>query len=165
MMPFGLFAMAWAALATPAAAHEKTAGDLVIEHPYARATAAVQKNGAVYMVIRNRGNEPERLLAVRTVEAQSAGLHSSTINAEGIARMQPVETLEIPPGSETKLTPAGLHIMLVGLKTRLFEGTIFPMTLAFERAGEVELEVMVEGMGAGTGSSGSDTGHAAGHEP
>ena len=99
-----LFAVAWVALAAPLASHEKTAGDVVITHPYARATAAVQKNGVIYMLIRNRGNAPERLLAVRTGEAQSAGLHRSTISAEGIARMQPVETLEIPPGGDAKLT-------------------------------------------------------------
>ena len=39
------------------------------------------------------------------------------------------------------------------------------MTLTFERAGEVEIEVMVEGMGADTEPSGSNTGHAIGHEP
>jgi copper(I)-binding protein len=84
-------------------------------------------------------------------EAQSAGLHSTTVNAEGIARMRPVATLEISPGGEANLTPGGLHIMLIGLKGRLFEGTSFPMTLAGERAGEIELEVMVEGTGADRG--------------
>ena len=160
MMRFGLLALAWVALATPVAAHEQTAGDVTIVHPHARATVAVQKNGAVYMVLRNRGAEPERLLSIRTDEAKSAELHGTTISADGVARMRPAETLEIPPGGEAQLTPGGLHVMLVGLKSPLFEGTSFPMTLVFGRAGEVE--VMVEGAGAGAGQSGHGTDYPTG---
>jgi copper(I)-binding protein len=132
-------------------AHEIEAGAIVIEHPWARATAPVQKTGAAYMRIRNQGTEPERLLAAQTVEAQSAELHNSTITPEGVARMRPVETLEIPPGGEAKLAPGGLHLMLVELRGQLFEGTMFPMTLVFERAGEVEIEVEVTA-GGGDGA-------------
>jgi copper(I)-binding protein len=135
-------------------AHEIEAGAIVIEHPWARATAPVQKTGAAYMRIRNQGTEPERLLAARTVEAQSAKLHSSTITPEGVARMRPVETLEIPPGGEAKLAPGGLHLMLVELRGQLFEGTMFPITLVFERTGEVEIEVEVTaGGGAHQGAA------------
>jgi periplasmic copper chaperone A len=149
-------------LAAPAHAHEQTAGDVTIVHPHARATVAVQKNGAACTVVRNRGAEPERLLAVRTDEARSAELHGTTISADGVARMRPAKALEIPPGGEARLAPGGLHVMLVGLKTRLFEGTIFPMTLVFERAGEVQVEVMVEDAGAGAGQSGHGTDHPTG---
>jgi copper(I)-binding protein len=41
--------------------------------------------------------------------------------------------------------------MLVELRGQLFEGTMFPMTLVFERAGEVEIEVEVTG-GGGNGA-------------
>ena len=146
----------------PVAAHEAQAGDLTIEHPYARATVAVQKNGAAYMVIRNRGSEPDRLLGARTGEAQAAELHGTTVTAEGVARMRPAEAVEIPPGGEAKLAPGGLHVMLVGLGSPLVEGTSFPMTLVFERAGEVEVKVMVEGLGGGGGHGEHDGGHGAG---
>jgi periplasmic copper chaperone A len=146
-----------------AIAHEQAAGDVTIVHPHARATAAAQKNGAAYMTIRNRGPEPERLLAVRTGEARSAELHGTTISADGVARMRPAEPLVIPPRGEVRLAPGALHVMLVGLKSPLFEGTSFPMILVFERAGEVEVEVMVEGAGAGQSGHGAD--HGAGQEP
>jgi periplasmic copper chaperone A len=154
------------ALATfdfPVAAHEAQAGDLTIEHPHARATVAVQKNGAAYMVIRNRGSEPDRLLGARTGEAQAAELHGTTVTAEGVARMRRAEAVEIPPGSEARLAPGGLHLMLVGLKTPLVEGTSFPMTLVFERGGEVEVEVMVEGLRGGGGDGGGQESHGGGH--
>jgi copper(I)-binding protein len=153
------------ALATfnfPVAAHEALAGDLTIEHPYARATAEVQKNGAAYVVIRNHGSEPERLLGARIGEAQAVELHGTTVTAEGVARMRRAEAVEILPGGEARLAPGGLHLMLVGLKTPLVEGTSFPMTLVFERAGEVEVEVMVEGLRGG-GAGGGQEGHGGGH--
>jgi copper(I)-binding protein len=151
------------ALGGPVAAQEKVAGTLVVEHPHARATVAVQKNGAAYMVIRNRGSEPERLLGARTGEAQAAELHGTTVTPEGVAQMRPAEAVEIPPGGEAKLAPGGLHVMLVGLKGPLVEGTSFPMTLVFERAGEVEVEVMVEGLRGGGGGGGGQEGHGGGH--
>jgi copper(I)-binding protein len=155
-------ALVLAAFGFPAAAHGAAAGDLTIEHPHARATVAVQKNGAAYMVVRNRGSEPDRLLGARTEEAQAAELHGTTVTAEGVARMRPVEAVEIPPGGEAKLAPGGLHFMLVGLNGQLVEGTSFPITLVFERAGEVEVEVMVEGPRGGGGHGGHDGGHGTG---
>ena len=155
-------ASALATFSFPVAAQEVQAGDLTIEHPHARATVVVQKNGTAYMVIRNRGSEPDRLLGARTGEAQAAELHGTTVSPEGVARMRPAEAVEIPPGGEAKLAPGGLHLMLVQLKGPLVEGTTFPMTLVFERAGEVEVEVMVEGLGGGGGHGEHDGGHGAG---
>lgn len=163
----------------PAQGHEIAAGDLVVEHPWARATVAVQKNGAAYMTIRNRGHEPERLLAVRTGEAQAAEFHGTTVTAEGVAQMRPAGGVEVPSGGEAKLAPGGVHVMLGGLKRPLYEGVSFPMTLVFERAGEVDIEVEVIGARTkemvdhdedqvpvaepGHGSHGAE--HGAGHKP
>ena len=162
-MPRSFLALTLAVLvlATSTAAHERTMGDLVIVHPWARPTAGAQKNSAAYMVIRNHGSEPDRLLAVETGEARSAGLHTTTVTPEGIAQMRPVEMVEVPPGGEVRLAPGGLHIMLVDLSSPLFEGTSFPMTLVFERIGEVEVEVMVESSRRDTQHSGE---HGAGSE-
>jgi copper(I)-binding protein len=145
-----------------ARAHERTVGDLTIVHPWARPAASAQQNSAAYMIIRNDGREPERLLAVETDEAKSAGLHTSTITPEGIAQMRPVETVEVPAGGEVRLAPGGLHIMLVELASPLFEGTSFPMKLVFQYAGEVDVEVMVESSRANTQP---DRDHRTGHKP
>ena len=131
-------------LAAPVVAHQASSGDITITHLWARPTTSVQRNGAAYMVIHNRGELPERLLGVRTPEAERVQIHGSSVTAEGVARMRAQETVEIPPGGEAALAPGGLHLMLVNLKSQLFEGTNFPMTLIFERAGEVSMDVMVE---------------------
>ena len=136
----GLVAAVLAAM--PSSSHELRKGEVAIEHPWARATLPAQENGAVYMVIRNRGAGAERLLAARTSEAQRAELHGGTATAEGVAQTRPVEALAIPSGGEARLSPGGAHVTLGGLRGQLFEGTMFPMTLVFERAGEVEVEVV-----------------------
>ncbi len=124
-------------------AHEYRRGDLQIDHPWARALPAVAKNGAVYLEIRNKGAAPDRLVAINTPAAASAELHRTQIDG-GIARMGELATLEIKPGDSALLHPGGLHIMLNGLTLPLTAGTEFPLTLRFERAGLVELEIRVE---------------------
>jgi copper(I)-binding protein len=62
--------------------------------------------------------------------------------------MRPVEAIEVTPGAPIVLQPGGLHVMLIGLKAPLKEGERFPLTLTFERAGTIEVEVVVEKLGA-----------------
>ena len=48
----------------------------------------------------------------------------------------------------TAMKPGGLHIMLMGLAAPLVESESFPLTLTFERAGSLTLEVTVMTIGA-----------------
>ena len=148
-----------ALFSAPSPAHEVEAGELEIEHPWARPTVSVQKTGAAYLVVRNHGATADRLLGASTPEAERVELHGSTVSADGVASMREQEGAEVPAGGELKLAPGGLHLMLVNLKGRLFEGTTIPMTLVFERAGEVPVEVMVER----NSSAGPDHGEGPGH--
>lgn len=63
-------AMLLAALTSPASAHKFEVFGLEIAHPWARPTAAVQKNGAVYVTIRNHGSGDDRLAGATTPEAE-----------------------------------------------------------------------------------------------
>jgi copper(I)-binding protein len=59
-------------------------------------------------------------------------------------RMREAGPLEVPANGKLTLAPGGLHIMLMGLKKPLAAGSSFPLTLQFEKAGEVKVEVQVE---------------------
>jgi copper(I)-binding protein len=131
-------------LALPAAGHEFKSGSLEIDHPWARQTAPSQANGSAYFTIHNRGNEPDRLVGVQSGIADTAELHSNTMDAQGVMRMRPLDAIEVPAGGEAALEPGGNHVMLMGLKHPLDVGTTFPLTLVFEKAGEVPVEVKVE---------------------
>jgi len=131
------------ALAGAAGAHDYRLGDLEIRHPWARASIGAAKAGAAYVVISNQGREPDRLVAVATVVAAKAALHLQQMK-DGVMRMRPVAAIEIAPGEPAVLAPGGLHIMLMGLKAPLIAGTRFALTLIFEKAGSIDVQVEVQ---------------------
>jgi copper(I)-binding protein len=144
------------AVTMPARAQEIAAGALRIAAPWTRAAGA-NANGAGYMTIRNTGTGPDRLVAARSPAARVVELHTHVREGE-VMRMRPVEAIALPPGQAVRLEPGGLHLMLIGLAEPLRQGARVPVTLVFERAGEVTLELAVEAAGA-RGASGHRHGH------
>ncbi len=142
-----------ALLAGPVLAHDVKVGDLVIMEPWARATIGQVKTGAVYLTVNNHGAAGDRLLAVSTPVAAMAHLHSNIVDA-GVMKMRPVEAIDIEAKGSTTLEPGGVHVMLMGVRNPLEEGDVFPMTLTFETAGSVDVEVHVQGIAAMRGGSG-----------
>lgn len=139
--------------------HDFKAGDLHIDHPWARATAPQQPNGAAYFTIAN-ASAADRLLEAQSPVADRVELHTHDVDSAGVMRMRQVEAIDLPAGETTALEPGGLHVMLIGLEDRLVEGEAFPLTLVFEKAGAVEVEVAVEPVTYGVGES---AGHGQGH--
>jgi copper(I)-binding protein len=142
-----------ALLAGPVLAHDAKVGDLVIMEPWARATIGQVKTGAVYLTVINHGAAGDRLLALSTPVAAKAQLHSNIVDA-GVMKMRPVEAIDIEAKGSTALEPGGVHVMLMGVRNPLEEGDVFPMTLTFETAGSVDVEVHVQGIAAMRGGSG-----------
>lgn len=98
--------------------------------------------GVAYFTIRNSGNS-DRLLGVSSPVAKSASLHISATR-DGVMKMEglgPVEVGTAPVAFE----PSGRHVMLMGLKKPLKEGDVFPLTLTFANAGQVQTSVRVRG--------------------
>ncbi|WP_137126953.1 copper chaperone PCu(A)C [Roseomonas sp. HF4] len=146
MLRRSLLAAAVAVAALPAAAQDRAAGDIRIVRPWTRAAGA-NANGAGFMTLRNGGTEADRLLSAATPAARTVELH--TLIREGdVMRMRPVQDIPVPPGATVELRPGGLHIMLIGLAAPLQQGGRVPLTLRFERAGEVQVELVVESAGA-----------------
>ncbi|HJV06019.1 MAG TPA: copper chaperone PCu(A)C [Chromobacteriaceae bacterium] len=132
------------ALSTSVLAHGYTLGQLDVHHPWSRAMPEASPTGAAYMTLTNQGKSDDRLLAASSPRAQSAELHTH-LNDHGVMRMRPVaDGIALPAGQQVKLAPGGLHIMLMGLKQPLKAGDHFPLTLKFEKAGSVTVDVQVE---------------------
>src|SRR5918996_1960349 len=125
-----------------------TVGTIAIHDAWARASLGQTGTSAVYMTLEASGEEGDRLIAAATPVATGAELHAHVMEG-GVARMRPVAAIEIAPGEPTVLAPGGLHIMLTGLGEKLVEGNTLPLSLTFEHAGTMELEVPVRGVGAG----------------
>ncbi len=131
----------------PAAAHgEIRAGDLTIARPWSRA-ALQGGQGAGYLTITNRGAAPDRLLSASSAVSPRMELHTH-INENGVMRMREVPAVEIPPGQTVTLQPGGLHLMFMGLTQPLAQGATVPVTLRFERAGEVQVPLAIQAAGA-----------------
>jgi periplasmic copper chaperone A len=124
-------------------AHEYTVGELHIAHPWSREMPPVAPTAAAYFVVHNKGAEADRLLSVSTPHAGKAELHEH-MHADGVMKMQQVENVTIPAGGEVKFEPMGYHVMMFNLKQQAKDGERFPLTLTFENAGKVDVEVAVQ---------------------
>ncbi|MGR3801880.1 copper chaperone PCu(A)C [Marinibacterium profundimaris] len=142
MSPKSLMGTALAAclLALPALAQ-----DLTITDAYARASSPVAKSGAAFMVIHNSGDADDRLVAVRSDAAAKTELHTHMDMGEGVMQMREVEEgFAIPAGGMHALQRGGDHVMLMGLTEPMEQGDVITMTLVFETAGEMEVEIPVD---------------------
>ncbi|MEM8582390.1 MAG: copper chaperone PCu(A)C [Pseudomonadota bacterium] len=142
------------------------AGEITVSDAYARASSAVAKTGAAFMVIENTGSEADRLIEARSDIAARVELHTHLSDGDGVMRMIEVKDgFAVPAGGKHMLARGGDHVMFMGLTTPLKDGDSVAVTLVFERAGEVEVEIPVDlkRMPEGHGSHDGHQGHA-GHK-
>ena len=116
-----------------------------VEEPWARATAPGAKLGAGYMKITS--GTADRLIGASSPAAARVEMHVTTKQGD-VMRMREVKAYDIPAGGTFELAPSGAHLMLVDLKAPLKQGTKVPLTLRFEKAGEVKVELQVRALGA-----------------
>ena len=115
--------------------------DLTITQVFSRATVA--RSGAAYLVVTNDGGEPDRLIAADAPVAAKVELHNMTV-VDDVMQMAEVEGgIEIPAQGAVTLAPGGLHVMMMGLNGALASGSSFPLTLTFEHAGQITIEVPI----------------------
>ena len=128
------------AAALPVAAPASADGPLTVEDARARILLP-SRPGAAWLTIRNSGGA-DRLLGAESPAAERIEIHTH-IHERGVMKMRRVEAIDIPAGGEAALEPGGGHLMLFGLKTGLAPGDSFPLTLLFEKAGQVTVEMRV----------------------
>ena len=129
------------------AADEYRLQSLRIVHPFARATPPGAKSGGAYLTIENSGTTVATLVSAASSAAGAVELHQMAMDG-GMMTMRAVRALDVPPGGKLELKPGGYHLMLLDLKQPLKVGDKFPLTLAFQNLGTVEIAVEVEAMGA-----------------
>ncbi|UMA65395.1 copper chaperone PCu(A)C [Roseivivax marinus] len=119
--------------------------DIIIHDAYARSATPVAKSGAAFMVIENDGAEADRLIGVASEAAAVVELHTHAQDDTGMMLMRPVEGgLEIPADGSHALQRGGDHVMFMGLTEGWENGDTIPVTLTFERAGDVQVDIVVD---------------------
>ena len=133
---------------TPVVAAEVTVGQLTISGAFARATLPNAPVAGGFLTIVNAGNEADRLIAASTPVAGESQLHEMKMEGDVMKMAELANGIEVPAGATVTLAPGGLHLMFMQLKEPLVEGTKVPVTLTFEKAGTVEIELDVGGIAA-----------------
>ena len=145
MTSFRTLAAACAAtliLAGPVAAGD--AAKISVTDPYARSSSSMAKSGAVFMMIENTGAADDRLVAASAPVAERVELHTHLEDGNGVMRMVEVKDgFGVPAGGDHALKRGGDHVMLMGLTEALEDGKSFPLTLVFEQAGEITIDVPI----------------------
>jgi copper(I)-binding protein len=130
-------------------AQTPTASSIDVEQPWARATPPGAKTGAAYMTLVNNGTTADRLLGATTPLADKVEFHKET-EENGVSRMREVPNVEVQPGAKVIFKPGEMHMMMVGLRQPLTEGKNLPLTLKFEKAGNIAVTASIGKVGAMT---------------
>ena len=141
-----LFALL-AGLSLAAGVHASAADHVLATHAWIRVLPGSVPAGA-YVTLHNDGNQPVDLTSASSTAYAQVMLHLSSTQG-GVSRMTMVGSLPVPAHGDARLAPGGYHLMLVGLKKPLVEGTRVPLTLRFAHAGAIDVEAAVQSMSAG----------------
>jgi periplasmic copper chaperone A len=140
-----LLALLWLLILAPPAA--ATDPGIKIEKAWARATPASATTAVVYLTVANSGAAADRLTEVSTPVAASAGMYVMAMEGS-VMQMRGVDAVDVKPGDRISFKPGGLHIMLMNLRRPLQKGDRFALSLVFEKAGRIDVDVLVLPIGA-----------------
>lgn len=157
-MSFTTFSRAALAAALLISAVPAFAEGIEVHDPYAISAMPGAPTGAAFMIIHNHGGAPDRLLDVRSDAAARVELHTHVQNADGVMQMVHVEEgFDLPTDGEIIMERGGNHIMFMGLAQPFTPGATVSVTLEFEAAGDVVVEIPVGD--PGMEGAGMDHGH------
>ncbi len=133
------------ALALTACQSAPAGPEVTIEGAWGRPSPKVATAGAFYMLIKNNGGEADQLVSGTSPACGTVELHESYMTDEGAMGMRPVEggSIEIPAGGEAELKVGGLHIMCIDKLEDFEVGAVLPVTLSFEKAGDLSVDVEI----------------------
>jgi copper(I)-binding protein len=128
----------------PAAA---ASGGIEIGQPWARSASRTQRQAGGFFVVTNKGALPDRLVAASSPVAEKVEIHAIKVVGADIQMCPRPEGLLVEAGSTLTLKPRGYHLLLSGVATALVVGARLPVTLTFEKAGRIDVELAVEAAG------------------
>lgn len=137
---FAAHAAAFTFLATSA-----FAGDLMVKDPYVRSSTPSSVTGAAFFMLMNHGEQDDRLIAASSDVASRVELHTHTEDTNGVMRMGEIEGgIPLPAGGMHHLKRGGDHVMFMGLTEPLVQGEEITVTLTFEKAGDLTVQIPVD---------------------
>ncbi|MBK5932664.1 hypothetical protein C8N32_10693 [Rhodovulum imhoffii] len=134
------FAVCAASFAVPVLAQ-----GITIEDAYARASTMMSQSGAAFMTIANSAEADDRLVSASSDVAKRVELHTHVAGKGGVMQMVEVEEgFVIPAQGRHVLERGGDHVMFLGLNRPLEQGDTVTVTLSFENAGDISVDIPVD---------------------
>jgi hypothetical protein len=131
----------------PEPAPAATLGSIEIRRPWARPALQTPAEAGGFFTLTNAGAEPDRLVAASSPAAETVGIHAIKV-VGGDINVRPRENgIALPAGVTLTFQPRGYHLLLIGLRAPLSAGGSLPVTLIFEKAGHIDIELAVEAPG------------------
>ena len=118
------------------------ASGIQVMQPRAFATAPGAPTALVLLSLHNTGASADTLLGAKTPLAGKVEIHSMGTTG-GVMSMRPLTSVPVPVGALVEFTSGGNHLMLVGVARPLEAGMVVPLTLKFQKAGEIKVNVPV----------------------
>lgn len=122
------------------AVHWGHAANLEVEGAWAKPTFALAKMGAVYFTLQNKTDIDIAITGLSLPEnvANKAELHETYMEND-MAKMRQLEMpFVVKSHSSIEFIPRGKHLMIMGLKEPLVEGSSFELTLELD-SGESQI--------------------------
>ncbi len=135
------------------AAPAVTIGAIEITGAFTRATLPNAPVAGGFLTLTNTGAEDDRLVDVETTIAREGQIHEMAMEGDVMKMRQLPDGLLIPAGETVTLEPGGFHLMLMGLNAAIAEGDAVPVTLVFEKAGRVTVDLIAGATAAGAPSA------------
>ena len=120
-----------------------SSGVLTVQDAWAR-PAVVGENAAAYFTIENGTGSNDSLLSISSDIAAAAELHMSMTHDNGVMSMEMQDAVQIPARDQVEFKPGGLHVMLVDINRDLSSDDTISLTLHFQTAGDVIIDVSVQ---------------------
>lgn len=119
--------------------------EITVTDAYARAASPNAKSGAAFFVIENTGAEDDQLIDARSDIAAKVELHTHIAGNDGVMQMRRDEDgFPVPANGHHALARGGDHVMFMGLKESFDQGKVIRVTLVFQKAGEIEVDIPVD---------------------
>ena len=108
-----------------------------------RPSPSVATSAAFYLTIENHGAEADRLVSADSSTCAPTELHEMYDRGKGVMGMRPVTGIDLPAGASVMLRPGGLHVMCIDRLADFAPGDHVALTLEFQNAGTIEVDVTI----------------------